>query len=683
MFSAVKNIRFASWSLLLSIGLLCALAFGLFIPDLGFFQDDWPILNYQMLGGPAGLWDLHLYQSRPFAMWVYQLAFLLVGEKQILWHLLTLTLRILTVCMIGFSLVEIWPTHKRQAAGVALLFAVYPLFRLQPLSVTFLIHWLGYLIYAFSLWAMVRAFRVPGKFWGYLTVSVLASGLQMFIVEYYAGLELARPLILWWLVDPALPLRKRLQAVLKYWAPFAGVLLLFASYRIAWMPRPREGFDQNPPQMLYDLLRTPLTTWVELGKIAFKDCVQMLISVWGDVFSPTSWDLSRPAHLFAFGVAFLVGLGIFFCLSRLSFQEQPVREPNAHAARQMFGLGLILTLLGPLPAWITYQTITANNPLWSNRFGLGSMLGTALVFVSVLEIAVRPKYRTVILCTLIAFATAFHLLYTNDYRWSAEKQSQFYYQLYWRAPFLEPGTAILSDGEIFSYMGEYPTSFALGILYQRPVDVPQNPGYWFFGLYKHFETDYDELLAGRELSSQTYSAIFRGKSTQSLVIYFEPEAGQCLWVLNPQDTNIQVLPEITRAVSEISNLDTIRTDPLHPPDPDIFGPEPPHTWCYYYQKASLARQLKNWEQIVGLWKQAKQQDYKPANGAEYLPFIIGFAQMGDWETAQELTIAAKYFAQGINSQLCLTWSQLEAETPASPLREETLAVVQEKLTCRP
>ena len=692
VFNTLKNIRISPRTIPLAIALLCALAFGLFIPDLGFFQDDWPILYYQATGGTPGLWDLHLYQSRPFAAWVYVAVFSLVGGKPFLWHLLTLTLRALTISVIWLALAEIWPHHKRLAAWVALLFAVYPLFLLQPLAVTFLIHWFGYLMYAVSLWAMARAFRDPESGdeyisgWGYTLLSVLASALQMFIVEYYAGLELARPLMLWFLLEKETPARKRLQTVLTYWAPFAGMLIFFASYRVFWMPRPREGFDQNPPEMLFDLLQTPFSTALDLAKIVFKDGVQILVSVWGNVFAPATWDLSRPAHLFAFGIALLVGAGVYFYIRHTRFQEEPpVSTPasDSHVPKQMFGLGLALTLLGPLPAWLTYQTITANNPLWSNRFGLGSMLGAALVVVAILEIAVREKYRPVILSALIGFSVAFHLLYTNDYRWSADKQTQFYYQLYWRAPYITPGTAILSDGEIFSYMGEYPTSFALGTLYLQPDDVPQEPGYWFFGLYKNFDDQRDDLIRGTPISSQTYSARFSADSRQSLVIFFEPEMGQCLWVLRPEYQKIGALPEITQELVSLSNLERIQVDSpkAHPPDPDIFGPEPPHTWCFYYQKADLARQLENWDQIVSLWTEASQQGYKPANGVEYLPFIEGFAHMDDWEMAQKLTLDAKFFAQGINPQLCLTWDQLEAETTASELRETTLAAVREKLNC--
>jgi hypothetical protein len=89
-----------------------------------------------------------------------------------------------------------------------------------------------------------------------------------------------------------------------------------------------------------------------------------------------------------------------------------------------------------------------------------------------LEVLIKNKtYRMIILCSLVGFSISFHLLNSNNYRWLWIKQTNFYHQLYWRAPYIEPKTAILSDGEIFPRMGDYPTSFALSTLYPKLDDT--------------------------------------------------------------------------------------------------------------------------------------------------------------------------------------------------------------------
>ena len=59
----------------------------------------------------------------------------------------------------------------------------------------------------------------------------------------------------------------------------------------------------------------------------------------------------------------------------------------------------------------------------------------------------------------------------NIYRnaWVTEKS--FLNQLGWRAPGLEPGTPIVSDGELLPLMGDYPTAFSINMLYRQPPDA--------------------------------------------------------------------------------------------------------------------------------------------------------------------------------------------------------------------
>lgn len=81
---------------------------------------------------------------------------------------------------------------------------------------------------------------------------------------------------------------------------------------------------------------------------------------------------------------------------------------------------------------------------------------------------------------------------------------------------------------------------------------------------------------------------------------FEPEKLQCLWILGPQD---QANPYVSAALLEalpLSNLNQILPTSTRTLRSDIFGPEPAHDWCYYYQKGDLARQTQDWEQVVDL-----------------------------------------------------------------------------------
>ena len=115
-----------------------------------------------------------------------------------------------------------------------------------------------------------------------------------------------------------------------------------------------------------------------------------------------------------------------------------------------------------------------------------------------------------------------------------------------------------------------------------------------------------------------------------------------------------------------------------PPDRDIFGPEPDHTWCYFFQKADLARQIEDWNTVVALYKQSQQMGFAPGFGAEYIPFIEAYAQMGDWQKANDLTVAAQDRSPGLKKMLCSNWLRLSG-IPSSDMK--VIEQVKQSLSC--
>jgi hypothetical protein len=81
----------------------------------------------------------------------------------------------------------------------------------------------------------------------------------------------------------------------------------------------------------------------------------------------------------------------------------------------------------------------------------------------------------------------------------------------------------------------------------------------------------------------------------------------------------------------ITNANLSKTPPI-----DLFGQGPPHEWCYYFEKADLARQKKDWQEIIRLAEGAKGQNLWPRNPSDWLPFIEAYIRSGDIENAKSL-----------------------------------------------
>lgn len=97
-------------------------------------------------------------------------------------------------------------------------------------------------------------------------------------------------------------------------------------------------------------------------------------------------------------------------------------------------------------------------------------------------------------------------------------------------------------------------------------------------------------------------------------------------------------------------------DALHVP-PDIpFGSEPAHDWCYYYQKASLARQIGDWNEVVRLGEEASTLELSPVDEIEWMPFLEGYAMQGKTDHVRAVIMSIKDI--GVREQACALLSRL-------------------------
>lgn len=96
-----------------------------------------------------------------------------------------------------------------------------------------------------------------------------------------------------------------------------------------------------------------------------------------------------------------------------------------------------------------------------------------------------------------------------------------------------------------------------------------------------------------------------------------------------------------------------------------FLSEPTHTWCYYYTRAELAYQQKNWERVITLIDEAVLSGYAPEDPFEWLSYIEAKALTGDIEIAQEVSNTILGQSKNTRKGLCLLWQRVKDNTAAS------------------
>jgi hypothetical protein len=336
-----------------------------------------------------------------------------------------------------------------------------------------------------------------------------------------------------------------------------------------------------------------------------------------------------------------------------------------------------------MPFWLIGRSVAQENTnfLSASRFGIPAIFGGALAtFIFLDWLITERKKKIIILSVILALAANFHLSNTKEFQYSWEKQVRLAQQLLWRAPQIKAGTTILTDEEVLGMMGEYAVSFFINTTYQAK-DIKNTPPYWYFPFY-YTNPNVERLLQGAPLEYSKLSMNFSGNSNEMLLLSFNPEMNRCLWVLNPNDTNLRLVNEDMRNLSAGSDISLIQQTNSEPGLPEsIYGKQNSQTWCYYFEKADLARQYGQWDEVVRLWQEARSAGEQADNGFEYIPFIEGFGHLEDWEQVKLLTKSAKKITAGLEPSLCTALDRLAESAPASQQRDDTIKNLKDDLKC--
>jgi hypothetical protein len=646
-----------NWKLPVLSLALTLLSYAVLSPSLSFYLDDWPQLYSLDIRGIEGIKQYFLFDGRPYGFWPDLLVYKIWGTNPLGWHLTNYALRWITGLFMWGTFINLWPQRKREISWAVLIFAVFPLFVQQSMGTTFIAHWFCYALFFLSLFLMVLAVRHKRSAVWLIALSFLVNIPNLFTYENFIGVEFVRPLILWFALSDEKNVKKRLVQGLFYWLPFLILDGVYIYWRLFVMDNLRAGTE---PILFYNLYHQPLTTALQLGTFILRDTLHMIVSVWYPTLDPYTIDLTVPAKILANVLTVLVIVtGVFVLLrKKMGLSEAEERKSDSFPLQAML-IGLAGIILGVAPGWIIMRTVSGTSGLWDDRFGLPAMWASSIFLVGLIAYLFKrhPVRGEILLVILIGLAVGRNLAVTNEYRWATVYQNRFFSQLKWRAPYLQPKTTLLADNEMFPKMGVYPTAFALNMFYPTASAMPE-VDYWFFTLHKYFPDTIDQLADGIPVTADKWFAKYGADSRNSLVIAWNFDKSNCVWVLTENDRYIPTLSENTVAALGVSNLG--RIDPTaddHLPSRNLFGREDRNTWCYYYEKADLARQQGDWQTITQLFDESVQQDLSPDNGVELMPFIEAYARQGNADQSMELTKMATHLTDNLTPFLCDNWNR--------------------------
>ena len=206
-----------------------------------------------------------------------------------------------------------------------------------------------------------------------------------------------------------------------------------------------------------------------------------------------------------------------------------------------------------------------------------------------------------------------------------------WWQLSWRAPGIKNDTSIV----VFT-----PSVYRFAEAYEiwAPINMIYNPERGPLSITAEVPNNQTiPMMIARETYGEELRRVEFVVDFKQMLVLSAPNSGVCMHAFDGQRSEISSFEEAaSRLVYPFSNVGLIdTTQSPHQPPAGIFGEEPDHNWCFYYQNASLARQDGNWDEIVKLGEEVRKLGLQPKDLSEWMPFYEGFAKGSRIDLANE------------------------------------------------
>lgn len=615
--------------------LLGMLAYTPLMHKFGFYRDDWYMLWVGRAFGSQAIIDLFTF-DRPLVGYIYSGSYSLAGENPLHWQIYSLSIR--TIGALGFLwlLRRLWPKHEIETTTAAILFFIYPGFLQWANANTKSNHLTTYTLAIISICLTVAALQSKKTPWKVLfTLGALATGVSYwFLYEYMIGMEgmrLAIILLLIWR-ESVNNTKAILFETFNKWLPYLIFISLHIAWRLFFFESGRGGTNVQVALSAYQ--SGPLRTIVKRSFVFVLDIYEAVISAWVVPLNAITFHL-EPTDLLFSGLLGLLGSGAFITYFYLASNQESEVTKNQEGNNEL----LQLAFLGGVTVLFTLLPVVAvgRDIRWDSGFDkytLHTSAGVAMLLVGAISFLIKSRLKVLPFALLIGVAIASQ--YGNSVAWAEfwEDQRELWWQLSWRAPQLKEGTVLLVETPGQRFYEDYEVWGPGNLIYAPSGDSLR--------IYSEvFSPDtLEKIRVGTTETKGLRDFLEFSRNFHQSLILSRPERTSCWHIL---DGNDPVFPQETSgmlyATVRLSRVDQIVVDhPQSNPPAHIFGTEPDHDWCFFFQKASLEAQRGEWGNVAQLADQALAAGFKPIDRSEWLPFLKGLVMVDRNDDAEEMAL---------------------------------------------
>jgi len=615
------------------IFLTTLITYGVSIPNLGYYHDDWFVLWSGQARGAESLMPL-FSTDRPFMGVVYSVVYRLLGDTILNWHLYALLWRFIGGLAFFWILRLVWPDQKYLTTVMTVLFLVYPGFLSQPNANTKQNHLFGFGSALLSIALMLQALKTSRQRWKIACslLSLVLTANYLWIYEYMIGFEGTRLLLLGYVLfqDGLREFRMLAREIMKRLWPYWLITLGFLYWRVFMFEGERNATDVSGLAGSY--LSNFRFMSVRLILETLKDFLDTSVFAW---FVEPYHQISLAAYsnlMFALIVAAIVAslVWLYAYLFRTRRNMEAHKQDTPRLMRDFLWMGALVIFFAISPVIASGRQMDLYDPYKS--YGLHPIPGVMLFIIGIV-LMLQPVFRRWALVALVLISVSTQVLNADYWERYWEVQREMVWQLTWRAPDIQDDTLVmasLSGG--FNPQQDYEV--------WGPINLIYNPGAARAPAIQaevlNSATAYDILR--KEVRNNLVRDIRLRRDFNNLLLISYPSSASCFHVIDgtlPVYSGSESL--LVQQVGAHSRVDRIIPSGEAPlPPASIFGTEPPHGWCYYYQKASLARQAGDWEEIGRLYDEVQELRLETDDTSEVIPFLEGLVNLGRYEDAQSL-----------------------------------------------
>ena len=618
---------------ILLILLTTVITYGVSISKLGYYHDDWFVLWSGQARGAESIIPL-FSTDRPFMGAIYSFVYRLLGDTIINWHLYALLWRFIGGLAFFWILRLIWPDQNYITTLMTVLFIIYPGFLSQPNANTKQNHLYGFGTALLSIALMLQSIKTNKPGWKIVCglLSIILTANYLFIYEYMIGLEGTRLILLGyslfqdgWKEFRALA-REILKRIWPYWIVTAG----FLCWRLFIFEGARNATDV--PQLAESYLGNFRYMFIRLVLETAKDFLDASIFAWFvgpyQLFSVALYSDLAYALLIVGIVIFLVL--IYTRLFKKLWGTEYNESDTYRLIKDFIWIGALAIIFAIAPVILSGRQLDLYDSYKS--YGLHPIGGVVLFVVGVV-LMFQPSFRRLILIALIGLSVLAQILNADYWAQYWKVQREMWWQLTWRAPDIQTDTLVMAYvSQGFNPQQDYEIWGPINLIYNpSPAKAPA-----IQAEVLNTETSYSILK--KEILNNHVRDIKLHRDFNNLLLLSVPSSASCLHVIDGMlpvySASESLLVEKVGAYSHVDRI--IPSGPSPVPPISIFGAEPTHGWCYYYQRASLARQSGNWEEISKLYDQVLELNLETDDKSEVIPFFEGLVNQGRYDDARSL-----------------------------------------------